>query len=265
MHSSSLLRMSWFASTYLNQVSNGKVLDVGSYNVNGCYKDIFEKKKFLYQGLDMEEGPNVDLVPKNIYEWDEIRSDTYDAVVSGQALEHIEFYWITIAEIIRVTKEGGYICIIAPNGFREHRYPVDCWRFFTDGMVALAKFYQLELLHAHTNCAPSAEDHEWYSADCSDSMLIARKPYSGKARIVDLKSYTCNPENHESLNQGMISYEKYLEKQRAKELKTEYTQQLNHKEEEINWVHQRMYKVKTLIKRIKSTLKTYIQTNKNSQ
>ena len=47
-----------------------------------------------------------------------------------------------------------------------------------------------------------------------------QKPYSGKARIVDLKSYTCNPENHESLNQGMVSYEKYLEKQNAKELKT---------------------------------------------
>ena len=216
MHKSSMLRMKWFIDTYLkDNRSNGKILDVGSYNVNGSYNELFDKTRYSYEGLDMEEGPNVDLVPKSTYEWNEIGDDNYDVVISGQALEHIEFFWITVAEMVRVTKKGGLICIIAPNGFDEHRYPVDCWRFFTDGMIALARFYGLETLHAHTNAAPSGDNSEWYSEDCADSMIVALKPYEGKARVIDLKNYKCIPGNHEKLNQGMVSHDNYKKNMKA--------------------------------------------------
>ena len=148
-----MMRMEWFVETFLNDKNYYNVLDVGSYNVNGSYKELFEEEKFSYIGLDMEQGPNVDIVPKSTYEWSEIEDDTYDVVISGQAFEHIEFFWLTMEEIVRVTKKGGLICIIAPNGFEEHRYPVDCWRF-NDGMIALARYCKLELIHAHTNAAP---------------------------------------------------------------------------------------------------------------
>ena len=178
MHVSSIKRMMWFAEKYKSELNDGDVLDVGSYNVNGCYREIFEKSGIKYEGLDMEMGPNVDIVPQATYKWDEIDSDSYDAVISGQALEHIEFFWLTMEEMVRVTKENGLICIIAPNGFAEHRYPVDCWRFFTDGMVALARYFQLEILHAHTNASPSFEHEDWYSHDCADSMLVIVGRYS---------------------------------------------------------------------------------------
>ena len=32
---------------------------------NGNYREIFEAKGIQYIGLDMESGPNVDIVPKN--------------------------------------------------------------------------------------------------------------------------------------------------------------------------------------------------------
>ena len=202
-------RMEWFANKYLDITKELEILDVGSYNVNGCYRKIFEELNFKYVGLDMEPGPNVDITPETTYIWSEIKDDSFDAVVSGQALEHIEFFWITISEIVRVTKKGGIICVIAPNGFKEHRYPVDCWRFFTDGMIALAKFYNLEVLHAHTNAAPAIDYKEWYSESCADSMLIARKPYAGKAQQVNLSKYTCKPECHKELMGEMKSYEEY--------------------------------------------------------
>ena len=114
-----------------------------------------------------------------------------------------------MAEIIRVTKEGGLICIIAPNGFDEHRYPVDCWRFFTDGMIALARFYQLEIVHAHTNAAPNIDEIDWYSTDCADSILIAKKPYAGTAKKIDLREYKCTPADHQILRGNMITFEEY--------------------------------------------------------
>lgn len=211
MHTSSMKRMEWFAKCFLQGSQKLNVLDVGSYNVNGCYKEFFDTARFEYVGLDMEAGPNVDIVPSSPYQWKELNDDKFDVVISGQALEHIEFFWVSIAEMVRVTKEGGLICIIAPNGFGEHRYPVDCWRFFTDGMVALARYNQLEILHTHTNAAPSINESEWFSSDCADSMLIAKKPYAGGAKIIDLANYKCIPADQQKLRGQMITFGEYQE------------------------------------------------------
>jgi len=205
-------RMEWFADKYISKTQkNGvSILDIGSYDVNGCYKEIFTDRSYNYTGLDMENGPNVDIVPKNAYKWAEINTDSYDAVISGQALEHIEFFWLTVAEMIRATKKNGLICIIAPNGFEEHRYPVDCWRFFTDGMVALARYHELEILHAHTNCGPTTKSEEWFSKSEADTILVAKKGYSGIARVTNLNNYKCVPINHNELRDDFKTYDEYL-------------------------------------------------------
>lgn len=207
MHKSSLLRMEWFVQNYVSaHDKRTRILDVGSYGVNGTYRRIFDDPRFEYVGLDIEAGPNVDFVPESPYSWKELADDSFDVVISGQALEHIEFFWITVAEMTRVLKKDGILCIIAPNGFAEHRYPVDCWRFFTDGMIALARYVNLDVLHAHTNSAPSKDNKEWYSATNADAMLVARKPYSGKPVLVDLGRYKCTPADPRAVGQGMVPY-----------------------------------------------------------
>lgn len=202
-----MLRMQWFIKNYVPaQKRKLNVLDVGSYDVNGTYKRYFPESHFNYKGLDMAAGPNVDIVPINPYSWKEIDDDSYDIVVSGQALEHIEFFWITLSEMTRVLKKDGLLCIIAPNGFGEHRCPVDCWRFFTDGMIALARYVNLQVLHAHTNCGPSKDEKDklWFSADRADAMLVARKPYGGKTVLVNLDEYKCIPADLNSARTGLI-------------------------------------------------------------
>lgn len=208
MHKSSILRMEWFVDHYASKIQTTpvKVLDVGSFDVNGSYKPLFVHGNYQYTGLDMVEGPNVDVVLKNPYNWETIPTGGYDIVISGQAFEHIEFFWITISEMARVLRKNGLLCIIAPNGFKEHRYPVDCYRFFTDGLVALARYVCLEPLHAHTNCAPSTNDIGWYSAAEADSMLIAQKPYDGPSRHPQYNTYNCVPENHDMLRSGLVPY-----------------------------------------------------------
>ena len=208
MHQSSLLRMKWFKNNYLSKEKKYSILDVGSYGVNGTYKELFIDDNFSYCGLDVEDGPNVDLVPKNIYSWQEIKDDQFDVVISGQAFEHIEFFWITMQEIARVLKKDGLVCIIAPNGFEEHRYPVDCWRFFSDGMIALARWTNLKVIHAHTNSAPSLNSHEWFSKDNSDSMLIAKKEYSGKPNFNPI-SYECVPLSETEKHHNFVTYKEY--------------------------------------------------------
>jgi len=209
MHESSMLRMKWFKENYcLNNDTKKVVLDVGSYCVEGhqTYRDFFNDESFDYIGLDMAEGPNVSIAVKMPYKWTEVPDDFCDILISGQVFEHIEFPWLTMQEIARVVKPKGLICIIAPNGLCQHRYPVDCWRFYSDGMVALAKWAGLELLHISTNLAPLGAVEQWYGF-WQDCMLIARKP-EGNTKEIDVNHYICEPTDLGKMATGFVSADK---------------------------------------------------------
>ena len=189
MDLNSQLRMQWFVDTYLNKQDKLiSVLDVGSYDVNGSYKYIFSGPKYSYLGLDMEKGPNVDFIPSKPYSWTELENDSFDVVISGQALEHIEFFWVTMAEIARVLRPGGLLCLIVPRGFDLHRYPVDCYRFDVDGVIALARYCNLRPLHASTNMAPKGAPSVWYTKEHAHCQLVAQKPHNWKG-LLDPTNY----------------------------------------------------------------------------
>jgi len=150
MHLSSLIIMYDFFKKYLKP--GDSILDVGSrlseYG-SPSYKDVLEltQIKALYTGLDIEGGDNVDVVLEKPYEFPLIDA-CHDIVISGQMLEHCEFFWLTFKEMARVLKPGGYMCVIAPKLQKQHRFPVDCWRFQPDGMLALAKWAGITCLRA---------------------------------------------------------------------------------------------------------------------
>lgn len=196
-----MLRMQWFVDQFAVKISQEpiSILDVGSYDVNGSYRNLFPTQRYQYLGLDMNIGPNVDIVLSSPYNWSTVLTDSFDIVISGQAFEHIEFFWITMSEMVRVLKKDGLLCVIVPCGHKEHRYPVDCYRFFTDGLVALARFVSLEILHVHTNWSPLGSESSWCSETCADSMLIARKSYAGEAIHPNLQTYKCTVPIHADL------------------------------------------------------------------
>jgi SAM-dependent methyltransferase len=200
--------MKWFMKNYVKEKS--KVLDVGACDHNGSYRALFEKNGHNYYGLDMEDSLNVDILVENPYDWTNIPDDTFDVVVSGQTFEHNEFFWVTMDQMTRVLKPEGLMCIIAPCKWREHRYPVDCYRFFSDGMVALARYNCLIPYHASTNCAPTAKHKDWFSANNVDSMLVAMKPYAGEARHPDFKNYVCEPPDQKQLRTKMVPYRRSM-------------------------------------------------------
>lgn len=176
MHKSSLDKMLAFRKKYLESKKEESllVLDLGSLDINGSYKEFFDIFPWVYRGMDTVSGKNVDIILKNPYKWREIKSESADVLISGQAFEHIEFFWITILEIARVLKPGGLCCIIAPSGGFEHRYPVDCWRFYPDGFAAMARFARLELVEVSTQWDPDSG----YADDSNiwqDTRLVCKK------------------------------------------------------------------------------------------
>ena len=118
MHKTTYNKMNWFKNTYLNPDEPMKILDVGSLDTthtNFNYRSIFENPKWDYNGLDFENGKNVDILVNDIYNWIEISNNSYDVIISGQLFEHLGFFWLTMDEIARVLKPGGLCCIIAPS------------------------------------------------------------------------------------------------------------------------------------------------------
>lgn len=171
MHKSSMLKMRYFKDTYLNPNDNLKILDIGSFDREGkCnYRMVLDEEKWTYHGLDLKEGRNVDIVVEDAYNWEEIEKESYDVVVSGQALEHIEFFWLTLEQMNRVLKPGGFLCIIVPSAGPVHRNPYDCYRFQDDGVKALAEYIRLKVIEYGTTDASNS--NPWF-----DSYVIARKP-----------------------------------------------------------------------------------------
>lgn len=176
MHLSSLENMRNFRQQHLSgrEGSQLKILDLGSMAIGGSYRAIFQEDQWEYIGIDIVSGDNVDMVLSDPYNWLEIESCSMDVVISGQAFEHIAYFWKTIGEIARVMKPGGLCCIIAPSGGPEHRYPVDCWRFYPDGMRALAAYVDLEVLSVDTHWG--SKEYEDDSDLWADTVLVARKP-----------------------------------------------------------------------------------------
>jgi SAM-dependent methyltransferase len=151
MHKKVLESCKRFCIDYLNPEEKLSVLDVGSYDVNGCFKPLFEKLgkgNWHYDGLDIKEGPNVDIISKEGKF--PIEDNAYDAVVSSSCFEHDAAFWITFKEIVRVTKNNGYIQISTPSTGAVHRYPLDCWRFYPDAYTALSKWCpEAELIESY--------------------------------------------------------------------------------------------------------------------
>ena len=163
--------MKWFKTEYLKTSANLNILDVGSLDNKGDfnYREIFNEENWTYTGLDFQGGNNVDIVVTDIYNWFEVEDNTYDVVISGQLFQHLEYFWLTMSEIERVLKPGGYVCIIAPAAGPKHGGDMpNCYRFREDGLAAMAKYVDLEVLFTEVNGSDKAAP--WH-----DACLVAHK------------------------------------------------------------------------------------------
>lgn len=145
MHERSYNNCIKFRDKYLSDKRDILIADVGSYDVNGTYRSIFDRPDlgWHYFGLDITPGPNVNfVVSEHADDWMYCISPsdecvTADVVVSGQCLEHTRKPWKWIRQVNSILKVDGIAWITAPNTWGYHAYPIDCWRIWPDGMLAL--------------------------------------------------------------------------------------------------------------------------------
>lgn len=113
---------------------SGKVLEVGSCNVNGGLRDIID----VSVGVDMREGRGVDLVcpVENLLE--HFKPGSFNACVSTDTLEHVENWKAFFRVTWELVRPGGWLVMTAAHQNKgRHDYPEDYWRFDLGHMMRI--------------------------------------------------------------------------------------------------------------------------------
>lgn len=182
----------WIAHCVQRYPCKGSVLEVGSFDVNGNPRHHFaDKERFdCYTGIDMREGPCVDRV-MNVQQM-EFADDSFGVIVDAERLEHDNRFWVSVKELFRVLKPGGYIIVTTRSwgGMHPHAYPHDYWRFMDSGLRDLLEYGGFHVL-------ATAYGERWAGGDKA-VFAVAQKPLpkaKEEARPYHIVIPSKNPEN----------------------------------------------------------------------
>jgi SAM-dependent methyltransferase len=128
-----------FFDRYVNKNNEDtKILEIGSWVSWFNIRDL-KPVNSTYIGVDLSKGPGVDVVLTDPYKLP-FDDNSFDYVVSSSCFEHVDFFWLSYLEIMRVLKPSGVFYLNAPSNGDFHRFPIDSWRFFPDSGSSLVKW-----------------------------------------------------------------------------------------------------------------------------
>jgi len=168
MHYNSLYSIRYFVQKYLDPKKPLNVLEVGSFSPADPSKDLILRRYFRdnpnwkFTGMDIAPGRNVDIVSEKMYKYP-FKDGEFDVVVSANTMEHVKNIFLWMKELARVS--NNLVCVVVPANHPEHKYPIDCWRVYPDGMrFAMEEIAGLEVIECRVT-----------GSKLSDTMGIARK------------------------------------------------------------------------------------------
>nr|NJM00998.1 glycosyltransferase [Desulfobacula sp.] len=107
-----------------------RILEVGSCNINGSIRDVLSEYADEYIGVDLFDGPGVNVVLNVADLTDTFKCESFDLVASTEMLEHCLKWQDALYQMISVLRQDGLLLITTRSpGFELHDYPADHWRF----------------------------------------------------------------------------------------------------------------------------------------
>lgn len=95
-----------------------KVLEIGACNINGSVRNIIQPFAGEYVGIDMQAGPDVDLVADGSTYW---KPDYFDLVVCCEVFEHTDNWKNIIKQsYINLKNSGMFLATMAGEGRPFH-------------------------------------------------------------------------------------------------------------------------------------------------
>jgi SAM-dependent methyltransferase len=152
---------------YVRHVFEKRVLEVGSFDVNGSVRPFVESlRPAWYLGVDQTPGPGVDQVVNCEQLTREVGCAVWDLVISTEMLEHVEDWRRCLWELAAAVVPGGYLLVTTRSpGFPYHAFPVDNHRFTHQQMHCILAALKLETLALEDDPEPGV-------------LVFARKPLS---------------------------------------------------------------------------------------
>lgn len=96
-----------------------KILEIGSYDVNGSIREILQSDQTEYTGVDLCEGKGVDIVSYG-HELT-LPDNSFDVAISSECFEHDPNWIATFVNMCRMTKPDGVVAFTcATLGRIEH-------------------------------------------------------------------------------------------------------------------------------------------------
>lgn len=156
-----------------HEVKGKRIIDIGcrdsSFNI---ILNKFEPDEYI--GIDMQEGPNVDIVCDANDLIERFGENSFDIVISAEMLEHAEDWKWVIHNFKTICKPGGILFITTRSkGFCFHGCPDDYSRFEAEDMV-----------HIFSDCTIKAIIPDYVAPGI---FVKAIKPLDFKE--IDLKNY----------------------------------------------------------------------------
>lgn len=133
-----------------------KILEIGPAGSPSEYQKVVNNPKIVWHTIDFADTTFINSSTDNLtykltspYKFP-VEDKTYDIVLSGQVIEHVEKIWEWLKEIKRVTKDDGLIVTVNPVSWPYHEAPIDCWRIYPNGIIALAEEVGLDVVFCKT-------------------------------------------------------------------------------------------------------------------
>lgn len=207
-HSEQKTFVSNLKNNYFQFFKHKKVLEIGSLNINGTIRDFFEDCE--YTGIDLEEGPGVDIVCEG-QNYDN-PDCSYDVVCSLECFEHNPYWFETFKNMIRLCSPNGLVFFTcATKGREEHgthnNKPEDSpftlnkgWDYYKNlteidflNKIDLSKYFK------YHSFSVNQESHDLYFFG------IKKENISQFQKL--LNAYILNPENAENNFSLAIEYD----------------------------------------------------------
>lgn len=130
------------------EIKGKRVLEIGARDCTNSLRLVAQAfHPSEYVGVDMQNGPGVDIVcdAENLTE--KLGKEAFDVVISTGTLEHVRNWKKVVSNIKNVCRPGGIILITAPSkGFPYHAYPYDFWRYELDDVKKIFSDFEILIL-----------------------------------------------------------------------------------------------------------------------